>query len=135
MQGREERDDAHISDNNVADVAVAHRGGRSTGSVLSGSAVALPSDASGNLDRNENQFPRMAPDACYASSSVNADGQGNFPMAFRLRRNGEVVASDVTTLFRANNGTIAFQRGLSELVAVNQRPEWPARLPMALVCH
>jgi hypothetical protein len=103
--------------------------------VLSSSAVALPSDASGNLDRNENQLPRLAPDACYASSSVNADGQSNFPVAFRLRRNGELVASNETTLFRANNGTIAFQPGLYELVAVNQKPDWPARVTMSLVCY
>ncbi len=105
--------------------------------VLSSSAVALPSDASGNLDRttNENQFPRLAPDSCYANSSVNANGQANFPVAFRLRRNGELVASDTTTLFRANNMTIAFQPGLYELVAVNQQPEWPARITMSLVCN
>jgi hypothetical protein len=105
--------------------------------VLSSSAVALPSDASGNLDRtdNANMYPRLAPDACYASSSVNADGQSNFPVVFRLRRNGELVASNETTLFRANNGTIAFQPGLYELVAVNQKPDWPARVTMSLVCY
>jgi hypothetical protein len=103
--------------------------------VLSDSAVALPSDASGTLDHHENQLPRLAPDACYASSSVNASGQSNFPVAFRLRRNGSQVASDVTTWFQANNGTIPFQTGLYELVAVNQTPEKSARVTLSLVCR
>jgi len=103
--------------------------------VLTSSAVALPSDASGNLDRNENQLPRLAPDACFASSSVNADGQSNVPVAFRLRWNGELVASAVTPWFQANNGTFPFQPGVYELVAVNQTPDWPARVTMSLVCY
>jgi hypothetical protein len=72
---------------------------------------------------------------CYASTGFNASGQSNFPVAFRLRRDGTVIASDVTTWFQANNGTIAFQPGTYELVAVNQTPNRPARISMSLTCH
>ena len=103
---------------------------------ISSGAVALPSDASGHMDINDNGFATLAPDMCYASSGINASGQSDFPVTWRLRRDGVVVASDVTTWFQANNGTIQFQPGTYELKAVNnQRPNDPVRLTMSLVCH
>jgi hypothetical protein len=51
---------------------------------LSGSAMALPNDASGNLDLNSNGLPRLSPDICYAANSVNAIGSSNFPVGFCL---------------------------------------------------
>jgi len=103
--------------------------------VMSTSAVALPSDASGNLDINSNGYPRLAPDTCYASSGVNASGQSNVPVAFRLRRDGIVVATDTATWFQANNSTIPFQPGTYEFVAVNQTSNRPARIIMSLTCQ
>jgi hypothetical protein len=103
---------------------------------IASGAMALPSDASGRMDLNENGYATLAPDTCYASSGINASGQSDFPVAWRLRRDGVVVASDVTTWFQANNGTIQFRPGTYELRAVNnQRPTDPVRLTMSLVCH
>ena len=102
---------------------------------MSTSAVALPSDASGNLDTNNNRYPRLATDACYASNGINASGQSDFPMGWRVRREGTVVASDMATMFRANNGTIQFQAGPYQLFAVNENPNRPARVILSLTCQ
>jgi hypothetical protein len=103
---------------------------------LSSGAMALPSDASGHMDINETGFATLEPDSCFASSGINASGQSDFPVAWRLRRDGVAVATDVTTSFQANNGTIQFLPGTYELRAVNnQRPTESVRLTMSLVCH
>ena len=49
--------------------------------VMSTSAVALPRDASGNLDINSNGFPRLSPDQCY-SRTLKVRG-GIIPQADR----------------------------------------------------
>ena len=103
--------------------------------VMSTSAAALPTDASGNLDINNNGYPRLATDACYASNGINASGQSDFPVGWRVRRDGTVVSSDMATMFRANNGTIQFQPGTYQLFAVNETPNRPARVILSLTCQ
>ena len=104
--------------------------------LVGGTAAALPTDASGNLDLNSNGLPRLSPDTCYAASSVNATGQSNFPVAFKLFRDGAPVSADPSgTWFQANNGTFQFQPGMYELVAVNNTPSRKARVILSLVCH
>lgn len=103
--------------------------------VMSSSALALPSDASGNLDVTAGGLPRLSTDACFAANSVNAMGSSNFPVRFNLFRDGIRVSGDGdTTLFTANNSTINFQPGIYKLSAVNTNPTRPARIIMSLVC-
>ncbi|WP_137937746.1 hypothetical protein [Chitinivorax sp. B] len=104
---------------------------------VSQAAMALPSDASGSLDMNGNGLPRLTTDTCYASynGSINAMGQSNFPVAFRLFRDGiPVTADSAATWFQANNSTIAFQPGNYQMIAVNKMPTRPARITMSLTC-
>ena len=104
--------------------------------VMSSPAWALPTDASGTLDLNDAGLPRLAPDSCYAVNGVNAIGSANFPVRFRLSRDGNPVTADVdTTWFQANNSTFSFQPGTYQLVAVNRNPARPARIMMSLNCQ
>ena len=107
--------------------------------VMSTSAIALPRDASGNLEINNNGFPRLSPDTCYATTAVYASGQSTngVPVAFRLRRDGIVVSEAApATSFQVPNPQFTFQPGMYELVAANnQTPNTPARLILSLSCY
>lgn len=103
--------------------------------IMSSSALALPSDASGNLDVTAGGLPRLSPDTCFAANSVNAMGSSNFPVRFRLFRDGSIVSKDGdTAFFKADNGTFQFLPGTYKLEAINTNPTRPARIIMSLVC-
>jgi hypothetical protein len=108
--------------------------------VMSTSAGAVPRDASCNLDINNNGFPRLSPDTCYASNGVFANGQSSnqVPVAFRLFRDGVKVSEAAPALaFQVpGNPDFTFQPGLYEFVAVNNlTPTYPARIIMSLSCY
>jgi hypothetical protein len=108
--------------------------------VLSTSASALPRDASGNLDLNNNGMPRLSPDQCYATTAVYANGQSSngVPVAFRLFRDGVKVSEATSALAFQVPGDpyFTFQPGMYQLVAVNNlTPYTAARLILSLSCY